>query len=90
MTVKAWTCLHGAIVDRGLEVYCHPIIVWLRVALTLNTGNGKFTLAMPRPTAPLANGYLLCYRHHMLACHLPGLDYSLQRVQGSLIATQIK
>ena len=32
---------------------------------------------------------LLCHRHHMITCQLPGLDPALQRVQGLLIATHI-
>ena len=33
---------------------------------------------------------LLRHRHHMLTCHLPGLEPALQRVQGSIIATHIR
>ena len=87
--VEARTCLRSAIADIGLEVHCRPIINWLRVALTLNTGNDKSPLAMPRPTAPLSDGDPLCHWHHMLTRHLPRLDPDLQKVQGLIIATQI-
>ena len=53
-------------------------------------GDNKSPLARLRPTAPLANKYLLCHHHHMLTRHLPGLDYDLQMVQGLLIATHIR
>ena len=87
--IEAWTCICSDIVDGFLEVDCLPIIDWLHVALTLKTGDDKSPLAMPRPTAPLADGYLLRHRHHMLARHLPGMDPAFQRVQGLLIATHI-
>ena len=45
---------------------------------------------MPHPTVPLADGDLLQHRHHIIPHHLPGLEPSLQRVQGSLIATHIR
>ena len=44
--VEAWTRLHGAIIDGGLEVDCCPIIDWIRFALTLKTGDEKLPLAM--------------------------------------------
>ena len=43
-SVEAWTCLHSAIVERGLEVDCHPIIDWICVALTLKNVNYKLPL----------------------------------------------
>ena len=87
--MEAWTRLHGAIVDGGLEVDCRPIIDWICVALTLKTGNDKTPLSMPRPTVPLADGDLLRHMQHILTCHLPGMYPSLQRFQGLLIATHI-
>ena len=55
----------------------------------MKVGDDKLPLALTRPTAPLADGYLLRQCHHMLTNHLPGLDPALLRVLGSLIATHI-
>ena len=46
-SAEAWTHLCGSIITGGLEVYCCPIIDWLRVDLTLKAGNYKSPLAMP-------------------------------------------
>ena len=46
--METWTCLRGAIVDGGQKFDCCHIINWLRVALTLNTNNENFPLAMTR------------------------------------------
>ena len=69
--VKAWTHLHGDIVDGGQEVDYRPIIDWLRVALTKKVGVDKSPLAMPCPTTPLENSNVLHHNHHMLTQHLP-------------------
>ena len=87
--MEAWTRLRGVIIDGGLEVDFHPIIYWLRVTLTLKTGDDKSPLDMPHPTSPLVDGDLLRHRHHILTCHLHGLDPALQRFQGLLIVTHI-
>ena len=52
-------------------------------------GDNKSPLDLQRPTALLADRDILCHCHHMLTRHLPGLETSLQGVQGSLIATHI-
>ena len=88
-TVEAWNRLCGAIIDGGLEVGCRPIINWLRVDLTLKTGDEKPPLAMLQPTMLLENGDLLRHQHNMLTRQLPGLDNALQRVQGLLIVNRI-
>ena len=80
--VEAWIRLRVAIINGGLEVDYHPIMDLFRVALTLKTENNKSPLAMPRPTRPMADGDLLCNRHHMITCHLPWLEPSLQRFHG--------
>ena len=80
-SVEAWTRLCRSISDRILEVDCRPITDWLCVTLTLNTGDEKSPLAIPRPTVPLEDGELLQKRHHMLTCHLPRLEPALKRVQ---------
>ena len=87
--MEAWTLLCVSIVNGGLDVDCLPIIDWLCVSLTLNNGNNKLPLSIPRPTVPLADEDLLRHRYHMLTRNLPGIDLTLQRVQGSLIATHI-
>ena len=87
--MESWNCLCSAIVGRGLEVDCCPIIGSLSFTLNLNTGNDKSPLAMTRPSAHLVNVYLLHHRHHMLTHHLPGMDPTPQRVHGYLIATHI-
>ena len=87
MPAEACTCLRGATINGGQEVDCQLIIVWLRIALTKKVGDDKLPLTMPRPTAPLADGNLLCHWHHMLTRHLPGLDPSLQRGHRSIIVT---
>ena len=51
--VEAWTRLHGAIIDGGLEVDCRPIINWICFSLTLKTGDKKSPLDMLRPNTPL-------------------------------------
>ena len=78
--MEAWTCLRSAIIYGGLEVDCRPIVNWLSVALTLNTGDEKYPWSMKRPTPPLADGSLLQHRHHMLTRHLPGMEPSLQMI----------
>ena len=87
--MEDWTCIRGAIVYRGLEDYCHPILDSLCVALTHKTGNDKSPLAMPLPTITRAIGYLLWHRHHMLTRHIISIDPTLQRVQVSLTANHI-
>ena len=86
---EAWTRLRGSIIDGVQEVHCRPIINWLRVSLTMKMGKENSPLAMPQPTVPLNDGDLLWHRHHMLTRHLPGMDPTLQRFQGLLIATHI-
>ena len=83
--MEAWARLHGAIFDKGLEVDCHPIIFWICVILSLETGNNKSPLDMLHSTVPLTNGYLLRHQNHMLNRHLLGMDPAIQRVQGLLI-----
>ena len=51
---------------RGSDVDCRTIVGWLCDALAKKVGDDKFPFAMPWPTAPLADGDLLCHRHHML------------------------
>ena len=87
--MEAWIRLRGAIIDRGLYIYCCPIIEWLRVALTLKTGDNKSPLTIMRPTVPMADGDLLRHQHHMITRHLPRMDPALQRFQGSLITNHI-
>ena len=89
MPVEVWTSIYSAILYVGQEVDCRPILYWLRVALTKNVGNYKSPLYLLRPTALLDDRDLITHRHHNLTRHLPRLDLALQRVQGSLIATQI-
>ena len=89
MPVEDRSRIRGAIINVGLEVDCCPIIDWICIGLTLSAGGGKSPLAIPLPTAPLADGDFLRHRRHMLTRHLPGLDPALQRVQGSLITTHI-
>ena len=71
--VEAWTRIHSAIDGGCLEVYCHPITNWLRVALTWKTGNEKSPLTKLQPTAPMADGDLLWHRRNMLTRHLPSM-----------------
>ena len=78
--VESCTHIRCAIVNGGLEVDCRPIVNWLSVALTLNTGDEKYPWSMKRPTPPLADGSLLQNRHHMLTRHLPGMEPSLQMI----------
>ena len=87
--MEMWIRIRGAIMDAGQEVDCRTIMDWLRDALTKKVEDDKLPFAMPRPTAPLADGNLLRHLHHMLNQHLPELDPSLQSVQGSLIATHV-
>ena len=47
-------------------------------------------LAVTQPNSPLAYGKLMCHRHQVLTRHLPGIDPTLQHVQGLLIATHIR
>ena len=86
---EAWTSLRGAIVKGVHEVDCRPIIDWLHIALTKKVNGDKFPLAMPQPTAPLADGELLWHQHHMLTHHLHGMEPTVQWVQGSLITMHI-
>ena len=85
--MEAWTYLCSAIVDAGQEVDFWMILDWLQVASTKKVGNDKSPLALPRPTAPLADRDIIRHLHHMLTRHLPRIDPSLQRVQGLLIVT---
>ena len=89
MAMDSWTHLCNVIVDGDIEVDCLPIIEWLYVTLTMKTGDDKSPLAMPRPTALMADGDLLRHMNHMLILHLSRMDLALQRVQGSLIVTHI-
>ena len=86
---EAWNHICGAIGDAGQEVDFRSIGEWLWVALTKKVGDEKSPLALPRPTITLGDRNLLSHCHHMLTRHLPGLDPSPQRVQGSLIATHV-
>ena len=52
-------------------------------------GDEKSPLALLRPTASLAEGYLLQHTHHILNRHLTGIDPNIHRVQGLLIKTNI-
>ena len=81
--VEAWIFLSGAIVDNGAMVDFRPITNWIRVAITRKSETYQLSpLAMPRPTSPLADRYLTCYRQKVLTSHLPGIDPALQRMQG--------
>ena len=44
---------------------------------------------MPRSTATLTDGDLICVCHQILTYHFPGIVPALQRMQGSLIDTHI-
>ena len=44
---------------------------------------------MTQPTVPLDNRELLWHWHHMLTCHLPRMDSTLQRFQELLITNHI-
>ena len=89
--VKAWRRLQGGIVDAGAKAGCLPIIDWLRVALAWkNGGNQLSPLTMTRPTAPPMDTELLCHRHQILICHLPGHDRVLHHVQGFITALCIR
>ena len=90
MPTEAWTHIRGAIVDGEQEVDFWPILDWLIISLTKKVGNDKSTLAMPQPTIPMANGYLLRHHHQMLNRSLPGMEPSLQSVQGLHIATHAR
>ena len=87
--MEMWIRIRGAIMDAGQEVDCRTIMDWLRDALTKKVEDDKLPFAMPRPTAPLADGDLIYHHHHMLNQHLPDLYPALQRLHGSLISTHI-
>ena len=86
---EAWTCLWGAIVDVGQEFDFLLIMYWLRDVLTKKVGDDKLPLTVQRPTAPLADRYLIRHCHHMLTWNLPGLCPTQQRMYVLLIATHI-
>ena len=88
--VEVWSHLRGAIIDARATVDFRPLTDWLRVEITKKISIYQPSpLTMLRPTDPLAYGDLILYRHQVLTCHIPGLDPTLQRVQGFLIATHI-
>ena len=60
------------------------------VAITQKIGAEQTCLLdLYRTTVPLINDSLLRHKHNILVRDLPGLDTSISRVQGSLIATYV-
>ena len=90
MPMEACTHLWGLIVNVGVEDDCHPLIDWLRVALTRKEGQYQTSpLVIPWLTTLLMYEYLLHYWYPILVNNLPGLDPSLTQAQGFLIAIHI-
>ena len=88
--VKAWQCLRGAIVNIAVEEACHPIVDWLRAALTRSGPDAFSTLVVPDPYTPLLGALLLEHRHRLLLGHLSRLDPSINRATGTHIAETVE
>ena len=80
----------GALVTANLEADCRVVINWLRVALVCSAPKALSSLLTSDPTATLVDAVLIKYCHAVLTRDLPGLDPSMSRATGSLIATNIK
>ena len=69
---------------------CHPIVDWLRAALTSSVPDALSTLMVPDPYAPLPDALLLEHRHQLLLVHLPGLDPSINCAAGTRITETVR
>ena len=81
--------MRGAIFDAAAEEACHPILDWLRAALTHLVPDGLSTIVVPDPSAPLPDALLLEHQHRLLQVHLLGLDPSINRAAGTRIAETV-
>ena len=63
---EAWTCIHGAVFNRGKKVDFWLIIDYMRVALDKKVGDEKSPLYMPLPAVLLADIGLFYHHHHIL------------------------
>ena len=63
---------------------------WLQVTLVFSAPDALSHLVTAEPIAPLANTVILNHSHSMLICDLSGLDPSVNRDIGSMIAANIR
>ena len=84
--VEAWNCLRGAISMAAAEAACWPITNWLRAAIIRSGPNTHSALVVPDPSEPLPDTLTLQHLHQLLLSHLPGLDPSINRAEGTRIA----
>ena len=88
--VKAWQRLWGDLVTANLEAEFWAVLDWLQFALVRSALNFFSHLLMYERTTPLTDSVPLKHRHAVLAWDLPGLNSSLSRSTGYLIATNIR
>ena len=62
---------------------------WLQIVLVRYATSTLSPQLTADPTAPLADAVLLKHCHAVLIRELPGIDHSLSRATGFLIATNI-
>ena len=80
----------GVLVTANLEAYFRAVIDRLCVALVFSALNSLYPLLTSETTASLDATMLLKHRHAMLIRNIPGLDLSVIRTMGYLIATDIR
>lgn len=70
---EAYMRISGAIATDGQQVQCHPLLNWLKVALTTPGLVDPSAVLIQCPTAPLADMMLQKHRWSMVLEDLPTL-----------------
>ena len=86
---EAWQRLRGELVTDNLEADYWEVVDWLRFALVCSAPNAFYHLFTAKNIDPLVEAVLLNHQNDVLIWDLPGLDPSLSRATGYLIATNI-